>query len=87
MAEMLTARHGDQPGSEHVVGRGVPGVGHGWVGTGEGYTGTLPSPSQYPYFSHILALSPTHGQMKAYFMVLMRFPRKGQEWVPDMTSE
>ena len=46
-----------------VVGGGVPGV---WdlVGGREGYTGTQPGHLTDPIFSHILAISPTHGQMK-----------------------
>ena len=51
------------------------------MGPGRGYTGVLPSCSQDPIFSHILALEPTYGQMKAILAVLMRFPKMGLEWV------
>ena len=46
------------------VGGGVyPGYGtEGWVG--RGYTGTPPTDPPGPHIEHILALSPTHGQMK-----------------------
>ena len=54
---------------------GVPGVVGMWVGTGEGYTGTQPPNIPGPIFNHILKIDPTHGQMKAFFMILMRFPR------------
>ena len=49
---------------EHGAGEGVPGVGipgGGW----EGYTGTPPDTLPGTHISHILALSPTYGQMKA----------------------
>ena len=46
-------------------GRVYPGYGI-WVGAGEGYTGYYPAPVPDPNISHYLALSPTHGQMKAY---------------------
>ena len=56
------------------AGEGVPGV---WdvVGGLEGYTGTLPGPIPGPIFKLILETGPTHGQMKAFLDILMRFLR------------
>ena len=57
---------------------GVPGVWDGRVGR-EGYTGTQPAPVPDPNISHILALSPTYGQMKENYWYFMRFPEMGLE--------
>ena len=50
-------------------GGGVPGVGYWWVGGWGAIPGTHLQPSQGPIFSHILALSPTYGQMKPFLEV------------------
>ena len=56
-------------------GRGVPGVVGDWGGLGRAIPVPHQTSSQDPIFSHIPGLSPTHGQMKAILMYLMRFPR------------
>ena len=60
---------------------GAAGVYPGWCGTGWGregcYTGYPTRPSQDPIFSIFLRLRPTYGQMKAFLLVSMRFPRMG----------
>ena len=66
-------------------GRGVPGVGEDWVGTGGVLPGYSTQPSQDPYFSHILRLGPTHGQMKRFLRFMMRFPRIDPRIDPRMT--
>ena len=50
-----------------------------WVGAGEGYTGTPPGMLQDPILSIFSLKGPTHGQMKGFYMVFMRFPRMGLE--------
>ena len=68
-----------------LYGRGVPGVGRtgGWW---EGYTGYYPAMSQGPIFSIFSLRSPTHGQMKAFPNVSMRFPEMGPDMASDMTQ-
>ena len=61
-------------------GRGVSGVGSR-VGLEGCYTGTHQDPSQEPIFNIFQDPDPTHGQMKAFSVKLMRFPRYGLEWV------
>ena len=61
-------------------GGGVPGV----VGLGGSVGGLYRypgPPSQDPIFSIYLVLDPTHGQMRAILVSMMRFPRMGLEWV------
>ena len=60
----------------------------------EGYTRYPPGTLLGPIFNIYLRLGPTHGQMKAFFTKLMRFPKKGPERVqkclridPELTPE
>ena len=67
-------------GAAGTMGRGgvYPGCGMaGWAG--RAIPVPYPAPSQDPIISHIPGLSPTYGQMKAKYTVLLRFPRYGLE--------
>ena len=63
--------------SQRAAMPGAGGVYPGWGGweVPGGLYRVLPSQLPGPYISHILALGPTHGQMKAFSGVLMRFLR------------
>ena len=61
----------------------------GWV-VGGAIPGYYPPTLPVPIFSIYLRLSPTHGQMKAFSGVSMRFPNKGLELTridPELTPE
>ena len=58
--------------------------GGAWLGgPGEGYTGTQAQPVQDPNIEYILALGPTHGQMKLNLRYFMRFPRIDPHMDPE----
>ena len=62
--------------------------GGGMTGGREGcYTGYPAGPSQDPYISIFKAGGPTHGQMKAFPEVSMRFLRYDLRMTSDMTPE
>ena len=52
-----------------------------WVGTWVGYTGYQTGPSRTMVLRVQPVNDPTHGQMKAILVFIMRFPRMGLEWV------
>ena len=64
------------------AGRVYPGYGIRWV-PGGAIPGTTHQAIPGSHIDHILEISPTHGQMKGYLRLLMRFPRIGSR----MTSE
>ena len=45
--------------------------------------GTQPGPIPGPIFNIFRLQGPTHGQMKAFSEVSVRFPRMGLEWVQN----
>ena len=57
----------------------------GWVGAGGVLYRYPTQPVPGPNISIFEAEGPTHGQMKAFLEVSLRFPRKGLERVPELT--
>ena len=71
--------HHDRAREDRGAVQGCTRGGADWWVLGGCYTGTHPPAIPGPIFDHIPALGPTHGQMKAIFSILMRFPRYGLE--------
>ena len=71
-------RTADVHDADWPAGRCTRGVGGRWVA---GWAIPVPYPYTIPgpIFTIFLALSPTHGQMKAFLEVSVRFLRKGLE--------
>ena len=80
---LLPAARPSGPVTVRWVGEVYPGWGRtGWV-PGGAIPGTTQAPSQGPIFSIFQVIDPTHGQMKAFLVNSMRFPRMGLEWVQE----